>query len=130
MHDTLSGIFRRGSKMPAYVVIAAAVDHWSRGMDPRPAVRVLARVGAALLILLPLKFSVQRVALWQAVPERYTIPARFLAVVPRTVVVECPWPIELMFHPPVVAAYDHALPVDVEERLRVEGYTIIRYGSN
>lgn len=127
------------TKMPAYVVIAApalflmigsVVDQWSQVMGAPTAIRYLARAGAVLLVVLPLKFSVERLAPWKAMTKAYTIPARFHYMEPRTVVVDCPWPIELMFHTPVIAAYDHKLPMDALEQLEAEGYSIVRFTSN
>jgi 4-amino-4-deoxy-L-arabinose transferase len=120
------------TKMPAYVVIAAPaiclmlgvmIEHWWHAGSGKYQ-KLIARTGVVLLILLPLRFSLDRVAPWRQGEARYTFSGSWQEVAPKTVVTDCPWPIELMFHTPVAAAYEHGLTPEQTAELIANGYTI------
>ena len=120
------------TKMPAYTVIAApaiciiiamAFERFlAFGYFGRWRVAVL--LVAAGLVLLPLRFSLDRTRPWIEAPTRYTIPATLLRASPKTVVINCPVPVELMFHTPVAAAYERALSDEIDQ-LAQAGYTVV-----
>ncbi|MBX2979577.1 MAG: glycosyltransferase family 39 protein [Flavobacteriales bacterium] len=120
------------TKMPAYVVIAVPaiclmagvmIEHWwQQGLGSFS--MIAARTGVVLLVLLPLRFSLDRTAPLGRNSPRYTIPGTWSQVEPRTVVTNCPWPIELMFYTPVVAAYEHDLSPDQKAELIANGYAV------
>ncbi len=120
------------TKMPAYVVIAApvicimiamAIEQFCT-MERTSRWRIPAVVVAAGLLLLPLRFSLDRTRPFCAPFERYTISATLVNAPTNTVVINCPVPIEVMFHTPVAAAYESSLS-DVIDRLAGSGYTVV-----
>jgi 4-amino-4-deoxy-L-arabinose transferase-like glycosyltransferase len=125
------------TKMPAYVVIAAPaiglmlgvmIEHWWHTGSGKYQ-KLIARTGVVFLVLLPLRFSLDRVAPWRQGEPRYTIPGTWLHAAPNTVVTDCPWPIELMFHTPVAAAYEHGLSLEQTTDLVAKGYEIRSFGE-
>lgn len=120
------------TKMPAYVVLAAPalclilavmIEQW-QGIEGGTLRKRFAQVGVALLVLLPLRFSLDRVAPWRQAEPRYTIAEEWHKAAPNTVVTNCPWPIELMFHTPVVAAYADSLSSEQRAQLIADGYVL------
>lgn len=124
------------TKMPAYVAISAPA--WCMLIAMTVHAFWSARPGrtwwhwglrglAIVLIVLPLRFSWSRSKpLEQAVPT-YVIPEAWQHAGPRTIVLDCPFPIELMFHTGIAAAYDHALDQHVVERLEQDGFTVVPF---
>ena len=120
------------TKMPGYVVIAAPalclmlgvmIEQWQNTAQGTSG-KVIAQIGVALLVLLPLRSSLDRVAPWRQPGPRYIILDAWKNVEHNTVVTDCPWPIELMFHTPVVAAYQHSLTSEQREQLIAKGFKI------
>ncbi len=124
------------SKMPAYTAIAAPAIHiiiamavvhlWSVEWS-RPHLRWAARCVSIALVVLPLRFSLDRTAPWRTTVPRYTIDAGWKNAPPNTVVVDCPWPIELMFHTAIAAAYDHELTPAERTDLQAKGFKVHAY---
>ncbi len=126
------------SKMPAYTAIAAPAIHiitamayvkWRAHERPHGAARVVLSIVAIGLIALPLRFSLDRTAPWQQVTARYTIPEVWSTAPTNTVVTDCPIPIELMFHTPIAAAYEHSFPANEVARLTALGYRVRSFGE-
>lgn len=126
------------SKMPAYtaiaapaihIIIAMAVVRWWTDERLRGGKRVALRIAAVGLVVLPLRFSLDRVAPWRQSEARYFIPDTWLHAAPNTVVTDCPWPVEMMFHTPVVAAYEHGLSRVQTTELVGKGYEIRSFGE-
>ena len=120
------------TKMPAYtvsavpvvcIIIAMAIDHWST-MPKEHRWRIPAFVAAALLVVLPLRFSLDRTRPFAVTRPQYTIPSALLGATSRTVVVNCPFPIEMMFHTPISGAYQGQLANEVEALTEL-GYVIV-----
>ena len=123
------------TKMPGYTAIAApaiciiigmAIERWS-SIDLPKAIRIPALIGAAGLVLLPLRFSLDRTRPWAATSPRYTIPPELVHGSPHMVVTNCPIPIEVMFHTPVAAAYGGDLDPAQREVLRRQGYFLVGF---
>ncbi len=125
------------SKMPAYtaiaspalfLLIASVVD------DPRPRKGGLLRFahGAfiALLILLPLRFSWDRVRPLRAQHVEWVVPTALKQATANTVVQGCPDPIELMFRTDVAAAFADTLPDSTRALLEDRGYRIVSFSRN
>jgi len=121
------------SKMPAYtsiaapathIIIAMAAVHWWSDERLLGGKRIALRIAAVGLVVLPLRFSLDRVAPWRQSVPRYAIPETWFHAAPNTVVTDCPWPIELMFHTPVAAAYEHGLSPEHTTELVANGHAI------
>lgn len=125
------------SKMPAYTAIAAPAvfmliamvlsDWWS---VKKSLAQWLALPAAFLLVLLPLRFSWDRVKPFAAVTATWNTPAHLVHAPPRTVVLHCPDPIELMFRTPVAAAYTGGMDAHTREDLEAQGYRFVPFQSD
>lgn len=124
------------TKMPGYTALAApamcmilamAIEQWSLTRASSKVQRVTALVGSVGLVLLPVRFSVDRTRPLVFPEQRYPPPPHFLSGSTRTVVTECPFPIELMFHTRVAAAYAEDLSPGVKSELEAKGYRIVRF---
>jgi len=120
------------TKMPAYtvtavpalcIIIAMAIDRWS-SLPKEDRWRIPAFVGGAMLIVLPLRFSLDRTRPFAATVPHYTTPNALLVASPRTVLVNCPFPIETMFHTPIAGAYQGPLATEVGTLTQL-GYIIV-----
>lgn len=123
------------SKMPAYTAIAApaiflliamVVDHWWSNFGCVTGRRWWAILGIALLLGLPLRFSMDRVKPFEQANATYTITEELRLLGPKDVLVGFPDPIAVMFHTEVGAAYselDEAREADVRSR----GYRLFRF---
>ncbi len=120
------------TKMPGYtvvavpalcIIIALAIDHWSC-VPHGDRWRIPGLIGAVGLVLMPVHFSLDRTRPWQKETPRYAIPDMLIEASPRTVVINCPIPIEVMFHTPVAAAYEGPL-TDQADRLSRNGYSVL-----
>jgi 4-amino-4-deoxy-L-arabinose transferase-like glycosyltransferase len=121
------------SKMPAYtaisapaihIIIAMAAVHWWSNERLQGGRRVVLRIAAVGLVVLPMRSSLDRVAPWRQAEPRYSIPRTWWHAAPNTVVTDCPWPIELMFHTPVVAAYEQSLSPGQIAELVANGFEV------
>lgn len=126
------------SKMPAYTTIAAPAIFMLIAMaieDPGPiasrskATALLTRIVMLLLVLLPLRFSWDRVRPFHQDTGSVSLPPQVLHAAPRTVVIGCPDPISVMFHTEVAAAYSDALDPATIVRIRKAGYAVVDHGG-
>ncbi len=123
------------SKMPGYMAIASpaigllaghAVSRWTTTGADIPW-RMVARTGAALLVLLPLRFSWDRT---QPFGQQAAYPALPVAVAHASrgdVIVGCPDPIDVMFKTSAAAAYGFELDSATLTELRNKGYRVIAF---
>ena len=128
------------TKMPGYTAIAApatciiigmAIEHWSSASVLPKVLHVPALICAAGLVLLPLRSSVDRTRPWTRIEVPYVVPTELMQASSRTISINCPHPIEMMFHTPVAAAYMGPLAPGETERLSALGYVILdRQGWN
>ena len=86
----------------------------------------MSRIGALALVLLPLRFSLDRTRPLEIVAPRYTIPQTLMNVPERTVVEYCSDPIAMMFHTSVAASYRDGLPSGAKVRYEALGYGFLR----
>jgi len=121
------------TKMPGYtaiaapalcIIIAMAIERWSSATTWPKVLRVPALIGAVGLVLLPLRFSLDRTRPLAAAQQRYVIPQELVRASSRTVITNCPVPIEVMYHTAVVAAYDRSLTPMEADRVSALGYVI------
>jgi len=124
------------TKMPAYTAIAAPAWCLLIGMcmirfwytsTVRTWERWASRIVAGLLFALPVQFSLNRLKPWEQPDPKYIIADHWMNAPPNTVVVDCPYPIELMFHTRIAAAYVYPLDTLAVRRLRYDGYSVVRF---
>lgn len=123
------------SKMPAYtamcvpaifLLIAMVVDDWWSRYRSGTAGRWWALLGVALLVGLPLRFSLDRVKPFEEVKATYLITEELRRLGPNDVVIGFPDPIALMFHTEVGAAYAELDETDVAD-VRGKGYRVLQF---
>ncbi len=122
------------TKMPAYtaiafpaffMMIAVAVQHFGTFLQGPSRMRVPALIVVAGLLVLPLRFSLDRTRPWAKAEAEYELPQEPWTRDPRSVVTNCTNPVELMFHTSVEAAYSGPLSKRQEEALITSGYRIV-----
>lgn len=123
------------TKMPGYtaisvpaicIILGSAIVEWSSLHSPTRTFRSMSRIGALALVLLPLRFSLDRTRPLEIVAPRYTIPQTLMNVPERTVVEYCSDPIAMMFHTSVAASYRDGLPSGAKVRYEALGYGFLR----
>ncbi|MEO8590612.1 MAG: glycosyltransferase family 39 protein [Flavobacteriales bacterium] len=124
------------TKMPGYtalaapamcIILAMAIEQWCVPSLHPKILRAVALVGALGLVLLPLRFSLDRTRPWVVPEQRYVIPPQLMSASARTIVTGCPFPIELMFHTPIAAAYAEDLEPLMRGALEEQGYRIVGF---
>lgn len=127
------------SKMPAYTAIAApalfiliamAIADWTTQERTRVRSKIVASIAALFLVVLPFRFSWDRVRPFDKVAAAYAMPAHLVDPAPLTVVLNCPDPIDLMFRTPVAAAYSGVIDQDEQERLKARGYRFVHFQAD
>lgn len=122
------------SKMPAYTAIAApalfmliaSVVEDGRLLQ-RGRLRIVRVAFIALLLLLPLRFSWDRVRPFEVPRAEWNVPASLQGANANTVVQGCPDPIELMFRTDVAAAFADSLADSTRARLEARGYRVVAF---
>lgn len=125
------------SKMPAYTAIAApsifvliaiAADDWWKRYRTGTSRKWFVLVGVVLLVVLPLRFSWNRVKPFEEPECRYAITEELKHLGPHDVVIGFQDPIALMFHTNVGAAYEQ-LPDSTIASVRSKGYRVLRFSN-
>ena len=121
------------TKMPGYTAIAApaifiivalALEAWWGAAVESPWRRLGLRIIALCLLVLPLRFSFDRVQPLTRTEPAYRVET-WTDQGKGTVVMRCSHPIERMFHTDVSAAYEDMLSDTTITRLRASGYRVI-----
>lgn len=122
------------TKMPGYtaiavpafcVVIGMAIGQAVAGTATGSPKRIALTVLAVLLILLPLRFSWDRVRPMRTATPRYDATDLAVGMTEHTVVVGSEHPIERMFHSRAAGAYSYTLPDTTVQRLERSGYVVV-----
>ncbi|QQR84839.1 MAG: glycosyltransferase family 39 protein [Flavobacteriales bacterium] len=122
------------TKMPGYtaiavpaicVVICMTFDQAMTSTATRSSTRIALRVVAALLVVLPLRFSWDRVRPLKPAPPRYDAEELAHGMMENTIVMGSEHPIELMFHSPIAGAYSFTLPDTTIQRLERSGFVVL-----
>lgn len=121
------------TKMPGYIALSVpawciimgiAVDSWWRNAASLGWERRGQQFAAVVLVAFPLHISWLRTRPLAPDVPRYTIDDRFRIVGPGTVVFGSPYPIELMFHTDVSAAYAWVVQEVEKKRLSDLRYVV------
>ncbi len=125
------------SKMPAYMAIAApsvcmlvafSLDRWlTKSSNGRWGIALIC--GSALLVALPLRFSIDRTAPFARHEKSMGLPSHVQAATPKDVVVGCPDPMDVMFRTAAAAAYGDELNDDALDGVVQRGFRIITFAK-